>query len=364
MSLRRSDWEFDGFVDDLHDAATSDRWDDIAARLAQYLSRSHLIFGGYGPTLGMTRRGIAGFSTTDYQELQQRFAEGAAAYAQRLAQRENQQADHSGDVGPEIQSYQSLNDHVRSRHGMSPEVGAILGHSDQETELVVVAHDSDRLGHDPEVIQRFFRAVPHIRRAYATSQVIRRQKVLLTTLAAAFDDISAGVVLCDAEARILQMNTMARDLFGEQDGIVWQAGRLSAYDRGARLALSTQIADAAERRGEAGRSTLLAPRSGALPIIITIGSYVPGIAVVFAEDPERDVAPDLDRLQTAGGLSRAQARVARLAVSGATNAIIAERIGVSENTVKTHLLRVFGKLDCRDRRGLALRLAALRGILN
>lgn len=96
-----------------------------------------------------------------------------------------------------------------------------------------------------------------------------------------------------------------------------------------------------------------------MPLLITVAAHAPTLAIIFAEDPERDMALDLDRLMQGGGLSPAQARVALLAKEGLSTGEIAGRIGISENTARTHLRRAFAKLDCRDRRELAIRLIAL-----
>lgn len=51
--------------------------------------------------------------------------------------------------------------------------------------------------------------------------------------------------------------------------------------------------------------------------------------------------------------------MAVLAAEGHTNLEISERLFISVNTVKTHLTRVFAKLNVRSRRDLT-RLAARR----
>jgi DNA-binding CsgD family transcriptional regulator len=60
-------------------------------------------------------------------------------------------------------------------------------------------------------------------------------------------------------------------------------------------------------------------------------------------------SPSADRDQ----LTAAERRVAREAAAGHTNVEIARRLYLSENTVETHLKRVFAKLEIRSRRQLA-----------
>jgi DNA-binding NarL/FixJ family response regulator len=61
-------------------------------------------------------------------------------------------------------------------------------------------------------------------------------------------------------------------------------------------------------------------------------------------------------------LSRREIEVLRLVARGRTNAEIGRELLISEATVKTHLLRTFGKLEVSDRTA-AVTVALERGIL-
>jgi two-component system, NarL family, nitrate/nitrite response regulator NarL len=64
---------------------------------------------------------------------------------------------------------------------------------------------------------------------------------------------------------------------------------------------------------------------------------------------------DISRRQTkAFGLTRRELQVLREVVAGYTNKQIAERIDISENTVKAHLTHIFDKLGASNRVELAL----------
>ena len=56
------------------------------------------------------------------------------------------------------------------------------------------------------------------------------------------------------------------------------------------------------------------------------------------------------------GLSDREIQVARLVASGASNREIAEKLSITERTVKAHLSAVFEKLGLRDRLQLSLRI--------
>jgi two-component system nitrate/nitrite response regulator NarL len=57
-------------------------------------------------------------------------------------------------------------------------------------------------------------------------------------------------------------------------------------------------------------------------------------------------------------LSAREAQVARTVADGASNRETAERLGISERTVKAHLSAVFEKLGVRDRLQLAIKMSA------
>ncbi len=65
--------------------------------------------------------------------------------------------------------------------------------------------------------------------------------------------------------------------------------------------------------------------------------------------------PDMvDAARDAGGLTGRELEVLRLMADGQSNGQIATALYVSENTVKTHVSKIFAKLGCRDRAAAVL----------
>jgi DNA-binding CsgD family transcriptional regulator len=60
-------------------------------------------------------------------------------------------------------------------------------------------------------------------------------------------------------------------------------------------------------------------------------------------------------------LTRAQAQVAALIYDGSNQVSVAERLGVSINTVKTHMKGIFAKAGVRSQRGLIRKVGELLG---
>ena len=74
----------------------------------------------------------------------------------------------------------------------------------------------------------------------------------------------------------------------------------------------------------------------------------------FARAGEPALAAELP---PAGGLTRREVEVLRLMAQGASNAVIAERLVISETTVKTHVRQILRKLGAADRTEAASRYA-------
>ena len=78
---------------------------------------------------------------------------------------------------------------------------------------------------------------------------------------------------------------------------------------------------------------------------------------------ERFLEPELARRLSAraatNSLSQREIDVLRLVAAGLVNKQIGCELGLSENTVKTHISRIMGKMEVHDRTSLAMRAVAL-----
>ena len=70
---------------------------------------------------------------------------------------------------------------------------------------------------------------------------------------------------------------------------------------------------------------------------------VRGSALVFVHDPEDQVRPHLETCRILYDLTRAEATVAALVAGGKSVREIADEVGVREDTVRTHLKKIFDK---------------------
>jgi DNA-binding NarL/FixJ family response regulator len=74
---------------------------------------------------------------------------------------------------------------------------------------------------------------------------------------------------------------------------------------------------------------------------------------------EPELARRLSARASTNALTQRELDVLRLVAEGLANKQIGRTLGLSENTVKTHLTRIMGKLEVHDRTSLAMRAVAL-----
>ncbi len=177
------------------------------------------------------------------------------------------------------------------------------------------------------------------------------------TLGEALARLGAGVFLLDGSARVLFQNPAAERLVG--NGLMLRNQRLSALGRAQHAALETAVkatlADAPDEWGGSQRPVLLdggdAHRFLAaylLPVRARAGhpadlvlSNVRALVVVLASDTADP--PDPSVVRDLLGLTLSEARVAALVGHGLPPRDTAERLGITEETARTTLKRVFAK---------------------
>ncbi|MCX5579690.1 helix-turn-helix domain-containing protein [Kaistia terrae] len=181
-------------------------------------------------------------------------------------------------------------------------------------------------------------------------------------------DIEAAdcpLIEVDEHARILWTNRMARERMPGHPGLVVAAGRLRARRSEHDVALRDAVRFA-HIELQSQRPLVVAPKQA---WAVTLGEDATGVPLycwVLLEDGKAlisfDDAQTVER-RIAGarevfGLSPAQTRLARLIINGEDVAAAAKRLGVSVNTVRTQLQRIF------DKTGVHSQSALVRALLS
>ncbi len=225
---------------------------------------------------------------------------------------------------------------------------------------------------DLKVIQLL---LPHITRGHEIEKRLR----LLAAGIGALDDLDVGVVFVRGSADVVYANRTAEEIFTKGDGLTIRDGHVhateSSEDAGLRQAIRNATAAAPSAicptalpiprpSLRAAYQVVTTPLVQSLPALMGMPS--PN-AMMIIIDPEERRAISPTVLESLYGLTPREAELASLVSTGAAVQMAAGDLGMSYETARSHLRRVFEK-TCTSRQGelvaLLARLPAARVSLN
>jgi DNA-binding CsgD family transcriptional regulator len=211
---------------------------------------------------------------------------------------------------------------------------------------------------------------PHILAALK----LRHQFAIARSSAVMLDRFDQGVLLLSASGHLIHANAEGERMLKAGDGIGVVDGDL----RGAFPADTRKIRQAISETDRAARGASLAPPpvlrlprpSGAADLVIRALPVAPVVAstfgagelatvALFIHDPERSEPAVADVIAQGMGLTAAEAAVAARLWEGDSVAEAAAELGISPNTVKTHLKAIFDKADVDRQPALVRKIASL-----
>ncbi len=254
--------------------------------------------------------------------------------------------------------------------GIRQSVGALLDRAADRAEFVLFSRAD---AYDVPETKRLTDLLPHLARAWRVRNAIARWEQRAADMAAALDRLDRGVIVTDAEGKVRYANRAADALLGAGDAIDATRGRL----RGARPADSAALTAMIDRAtqtgiGRAGVAVdaLTLPRAGdGAPLAVVAEPLSPAHgdrlgqtqghgAILFLSDAASSSRPSAARVGQVYHLTPAEAQVAARIADGAGVAAVAADLGISENTVKTHLKAVFEKVGVTRQVQLVRRIIA------
>ena len=207
--------------------------------------------------------------------------------------------------------------------------------------------------------------IPHLQRALLIDRQLRMHQSGNRALVETLDRIDCGVMLADRNGAIIMANDAAEKILAEGDGLEIRDRLPVARSRADQGEMERAIAMATSGLG--GDSLQIQRPSGARPyLLFTVPlspmiaanwSAGPAAAIIFS-DPARSMEPPSGLLAQLYGLSAAESAVAMAIIRGSGRAAVAEKLGISSNTVKTHLNRIFEKTGTRRQAELVRLLLA------
>lgn len=203
--------------------------------------------------------------------------------------------------------------------------------------------------------QRFLALLsPHLRRSSLIGDLLDQARVTTNLYRQALDHLAVPVVLTGANGAILHANGAAEQMFSVQGPILSRNGQLQAQNPVAARALLEAIAGAASEDAALGSRGIGLPISapGQPPAVAYVlplsegtarAAFRPACAAVFVSTTTASSPLPEAVLTALFDLTPAEARVLLQIGSGVSASKSALSLGIGENTLKTHLNRIFAK---------------------
>lgn len=195
----------------------------------------------------------------------------------------------------------------------------------------------------------------HLRRAILLRRKLTEAEAKNRAMLQALDKLNLAIGLLDDFGRLLFVNTALDRLLIADDGLGASQGRLSTARSRDQKALNALIDASLQRLVKHPHSqacVAIERPSGLRPFLLAItplldtGNIFHGrsiAAAIVVADPEGKPALPIETLRTLLGLTTREAEVVAELVRGQTQEEIADKLGVSRETVKLHLKRSFAK---------------------
>jgi DNA-binding CsgD family transcriptional regulator/PAS domain-containing protein len=209
---------------------------------------------------------------------------------------------------------------------------------------------------DERAYRRMCLLVPHVQRAVLVGKAMDLAKIDGAALADTLDGMAAGTILVDADGCVVHANARAREMLASGDAVRLSGIRLGCEDAGAERILREIFAVAGtgdSAVGTKGIAVPIAARGGkryfahVLPLTSgarrLAGVRYSAVAAVFVQDGNISGATVFETIAQHFKLTPAELRVMFGIVEIGGVPEVAPVLGVSENTVKTHLQHVFEK---------------------
>jgi DNA-binding CsgD family transcriptional regulator len=227
---------------------------------------------------------------------------------------------------------------------------------------------------DEEARRRMGLVIPHVRRAVQISRALEHSKAATGNLAELLDRMSAAIFLVGAGARVTYVNKAGGDLLKQNEVFAKRGDMLIVLDQAAGPALTLALDEIHQGRSFSNATGITVPivgKSGqqyvahVLPMRSglrqRVGTDYGAEAAVFVKKADVAWASPVETIAKLYKLTPSEIRVL-LAVAEEDGASqMASSLGLSEETVKTHLRHIYSKTGKRRQADLVKLLAEFVG---
>lgn len=203
-----------------------------------------------------------------------------------------------------------------------------------------------------EAVAAAQRLQPHLIRAYRMGRLLATGAGVSPDLAHTLEATSQAIFVVDHDGALRHANPAAEALMRSDAGLTILNGRLTARQSEPAKRLGELIAAATARSGGRSGGALSLARAAGLPLAVRVTPLNaeplpifgrPRMALVCATDLEAEVPAPEAELRSLFGLTPAEARLCCAVFEGLSLPEAADRFGLSVNTLRFQLARVFDK---------------------
>jgi DNA-binding CsgD family transcriptional regulator len=248
------------------------------------------------------------------------------------------------------------NDYLRPNRGTQCLAGVIT-RCDGVALMLTALRDDGRVPWEEADRRTVEGLLPHL----ACAQEIQRRIQVLEAGEFALNALAVGLVILAADGRIVFANGAADDVFRANDGLSLLDRRITVSDgpaggalkKAIRYAISPGESIECPRRVLVPRPSMRRPyHVTATPLKRTPRPFLgmsPPVAVVLIADPERHRPAATEMLRRTYGLTPREAAIAIALAEGSTVRQVADELGMTYETGRTHVRRVLSKTGtCRQ----------------
>ncbi|WP_420349552.1 helix-turn-helix transcriptional regulator [Pelagibius sp.] len=221
-------------------------------------------------------------------------------------------------------------------------------------------------------IARFDSLTTHVMRGLKVERHVTQMGATMDAAFEALDQIGRAAFLVDRNAKVVRMNALAESLSATADGLTVRGGKLvldGQVQRALQQALAQRLGEDENNKPSAATVIAVERPSGARPYLAEVTPFefevfwstgVAATALITINDPDPRPIKSLSEWGKALGLTRGEWRVARRLASSRDEGEVAQALGISLNTVKTHRKRIYAKLGIHRRAELTAMIPGLR----
>jgi DNA-binding CsgD family transcriptional regulator/PAS domain-containing protein len=206
---------------------------------------------------------------------------------------------------------------------------------------------------------------PHICRAFTMGDIFDLQAVRIQQLEQTVDALSTGVFLTDRRG-ITYMNSSAQKLIDDRGALKVKDNRLTVPKSRSTDMLSEAISASLDGVAPPMAGTHMVPipdeeGGGLIASVLPLKwrdadnplTGLPGSAAILVQDPSQPVQSVGDAFGRLYGLTGAEQRISLEIARGRSNQDLCDLLGISTNTLKTHLKHIYAKTGVTRQTDLA-----------